>query len=218
MTQGVRRNRDERLERRTQQLMPYEAVAKAIFVRANGLIAYKTVTGTNKRSADEKPGHYHERPAATKEFHLAYVPSKRGPQNGSTQQGQIHALSKRITMSPATLVSANGVAATEMDADQLRKATQQGVGFDGRYYRYRSYHYDKLSDALDYAELESGRLGGQAFDPLSQWLEPYHPTDAERALMEMFGVTFDGKYYAYERYRYDRCIDAINYAKSHILG
>lgn len=110
------------------------------------------------------------------------------------------------------------VAATELNADQRRKVAQFGIGFDGRYYRYRDYRYDRLSDALNYAELESSRPGWQASDGPSQWLQPHHPTEAEQALMAQLAVTFDGKYYLYEGYRYDRCIDAINYAKSKIPG
>lgn len=35
-----------------ENLMPYEAVAKAIFVRANGLPAYYKATGLARRTAD----------------------------------------------------------------------------------------------------------------------------------------------------------------------
>lgn len=110
------------------------------------------------------------------------------------------------------------VAATELSADQRRKVAQFGIGFDGRYYRYKDYRYDRLSDALNYAELESGRPGWQATHGFAQWLEPHQPTAAELALMAPLAVTFDGKYFNYESHRYERCIDAINYAKSKMPG
>jgi hypothetical protein len=37
---------------RTEQLMPYEAVAKTIYVRANGLPAYRRTTGHIRRVSD----------------------------------------------------------------------------------------------------------------------------------------------------------------------
>jgi hypothetical protein len=132
-------------------------------------------------------------------------------------------LAKESTMSPRTPGSTDGkaelvVAATALTADQRRKVAQFGIGFDGRHYQYRDYHYDRLSDALNYAELESGRPGWQAPNELPLWLEPHHPTAAEEAVMTELAVTFDGKYYLYDGYRYDRCIDAINYAKSKTPG
>lgn len=216
MTQDMRGNKDERPELGTQHLTSYQSVAKAIFVRANGLIAYENATGASTRLPDERPVQHHERASATTEFRLAYVPSKRRPRTGSTGLGQVHALSKGDTTPPGTPVSADRAGAMELDAGQRRETVRLGIGFDGRYYRYRSYRYDKLSDAFKYAELESGRPGWRVSDRLSQWLEPQHPTDAEQVLMQKFGVTFDGKFYSYEGYRYERCIDAANYAKSQL--
>lgn len=106
----------------------------------------------------------------------------------------------------------------ELNADQRHKVAQYGIGFDGRYYSYLGYRYDRLSDALNYAALDSSRPCWQCSDEPVQWLEPHHPTDAEQALMATMAVTFDGKYYVYEGYRYDRCLDAISYAKLKKLG
>ena len=38
--------------------------------------------------------------------------------------------------------------------EERRLMTERGVSFDAKYYRYRSYRYDHLADALSYAELE----------------------------------------------------------------
>jgi len=99
-------------------------------------------------------------------------------------------------------------------ADENRSMAQRlGIGFDGRYYRYRDYRYDRLSDALNYARLEQARSGAQPPAAQPQWLEPLRPTEAERQLMGEFGVAFDGRCYVYDGYRYDHCKDAANYAK-----
>ena len=98
-------------------------------------------------------------------------------------------------------------------ADEKRQAAELGVGFDGRYYRYRDYRYDHLADALNYARLERAKLGKVPAGGQPQWLEPVQPTDEERKLMAQYAITFDGRFFVYDGYRYDRCIDAANYAK-----
>lgn len=101
----------------------------------------------------------------------------------------------------------------EPGPDEKRLITEYGIGFDGRYYRYREYRYDHLADAIRYAELERARGGRQPAEDQPQWLEPLKPTEDERVLMEQFAVAFDGKFFLYEGYRYERCTDAINYAR-----
>lgn len=99
-------------------------------------------------------------------------------------------------------------------ADERRQAAELGVGFDGRYYRYRDYRYDHLADALNYARLERARSGGQPVGGQPpEWLEPVQPTDEERQLMAQYAITFDGRFFLYGGYRYDRCSDAANYAR-----
>lgn len=46
-----------------------------------------------------------------------------------------------------------------------------------------------------------------------RWPEPELPTTATQRLMTELGIAFDGRYYRYEEYRYDRFVDAINYAQ-----
>lgn len=101
----------------------------------------------------------------------------------------------------------------EPSPEERRLVTEFGIGFDGRYYRYREYRYDHLSDAISYARQERAKGGKQPVDAQPQWLEPLSPTEDERILMEQFAVAFDGKFFLYDGYRYERCIDAINYAR-----
>ena len=89
-----------------------------------------------------------------------------------------------------------------------------GIGFDGRYYRYREYRYDLCSDAVNYAQLDHSRsMYRTPSSAILPWKTPEEPTDDEKKVMSEFGITYDGKYYRYEGYRYDRFADAINYAK-----
>jgi hypothetical protein len=97
--------------------------------------------------------------------------------------------------------------------EERRELASLGIGFDGRYYRYKEYCYDLCSDAVSYAQLEHSKSLYREKDsspPL--WKKPEGPTDKEQRLMAEFGVTFDGKRYRYETYVYDRLVDAIHYA------
>lgn len=89
-----------------------------------------------------------------------------------------------------------------------------GVGFDGRKYRYKSFSYDKSTDALNYSHLDRVRHGSESESKdLPEWLDAIVPTDAERLQMKRLGITFDGKHYRYQEYSYDRVADALNYAQ-----
>lgn len=97
--------------------------------------------------------------------------------------------------------------------DERREAAPLGIGFDGRYYRYRQYRYDLCSDAVNYARLDSAKPAYRSkISNALPWTALEEPTDMERQKMTELGVTFDGKYYRYESYRYDNLADAIGYA------
>lgn len=92
-------------------------------------------------------------------------------------------------------------------------AAAMGIGFDGRHYRYRSYRYDLCADAVRYAELDQYKPQYQEkIIQAAPWEEAVMPTDDELHVMKARGITFDGKYYRYAGYRYERCADAANYA------
>lgn len=118
------------------------------------------------------------------------------------------------TTTSAALESGSPRESEDLGADEKRRLAESGIGFDGRYYRYREYRYDRLADAVNYAELESRKSGRPPIDgQLPQWLERPKPSAEERLLMEQFDIAFDGRVYLYKAYRYDRCMDAANYAK-----
>jgi len=97
------------------------------------------------------------------------------------------------------------------------ESMKDAIMFDGRYYRYKSYRYDLLSDARNYARLDVTRsetfveVGGVG--DYGKWAAAEKPTAAERQTMADLNITFDGRCYRYEGYRYDRFADAINYAQ-----
>jgi hypothetical protein len=97
---------------------------------------------------------------------------------------------------------------------EQRVPAHDAIVFDGRYYRYKSYRYDLLSDARDYAQLDVTRSESSVVvGDYGNWTEAEQPTEAERQTMADLSISFDGKYYRYEEYRYDQFSAAINYAQ-----
>lgn len=88
-----------------------------------------------------------------------------------------------------------------------------GVGLDGRKYRYKSFSYDNASDTLNHSRPDQNRLDPKciASEPTA-WVDAIEPTAAERRQMATMGITHDGRHYRYMEYRFDRLVDAVNYA------
>jgi len=85
---------------------------------------------------------------------------------------------------------------------------------DGRYYRYNGYRYDRLGDAVAYAELMQSRQSTRV-DP-----DPFTPDDAlpppsasDREVMAAWLISFEAGVYAYREFHYDHLADAVNYAE-----
>jgi len=65
---------------------------------------------------------------------------------------------------------ANSVHPTELERvseEERQRLGGAGVGFDGRKYRYKSFSYDRSSDALNYSRVDRNRLasGRDSKDP-----------------------------------------------------
>ncbi len=95
-------------------------------------------------------------------------------------------------------------------------AMQLGISFNGTQFVYRDFKYDKLTDAVAYAELDRSRTGAHlTASPPEAWLERPVPSASDDQLMKQYGISLDGGRYRYRDYRYDRLGDAMNYARSH---
>ena len=83
------------------------------------------------------------------------------------------------------------------------------IVFDGRDFRYDGYRYDRLSDAVNYAEREPRHAS-----PDEQAVEQIHePTAIEQELMRRHAITFDNGVFRWRGYQYDRLSDALAYSK-----
>lgn len=104
--------------------------------------------------------------------------------------------------------------ATSSTVDAYRdRAMQLGVSFNGAQFTFRDFKYDRLRDAVAYAELDRQR--GEHFPAASApetWLERPLPGVEDLALMQQHRISLEGSRYRYRGYLYDRLADALSYA------
>lgn len=106
-----------------------------------------------------------------------------------------------------------GVPPSTPDGRELQMS-MLGVRFDGRQYRYRSYRYDRLSDALNYARLQPAPApDAQEEEAFSDIPREALPGESQQHLMAQLGITRQDGRYCYREYRYDRWADALAYAQ-----
>lgn len=106
---------------------------------------------------------------------------------------------------------AHGLPVSDSDRNH---AMRLGISFNGKKFAYRDFRYDRLEDAVSYAELDAGREGGQPAVTLANWLDRPIPNVADQAVMKLHGISFEDGRYRYLDYRYDRLADAANFAHS----
>ena len=89
------------------------------------------------------------------------------------------------------------------------------IHYDGRYYRYNGYRYDRLAQAIAYAEHMQSRQSTEVMGA-----HPYtaddcirSPSASDRETMAPLAISFDRGVYAYREFRYDDLADAVNYAR-----
>lgn len=65
--------------------------------------------------------------------------------------------------------------------DERDAAASMGVGFDGRFYRYRTFRHEKCSDAVNFAALDRDKpqYRTKAIDGVP-WEKNVEPTDNEQ--------------------------------------
>jgi hypothetical protein len=84
----------------------------------------------------------------------------------------------------------------------------------GQHYFYDGYRYDRLSDAIAYAQLVRGQTRRRpAPTSLMQFelIEP--PTESDRELMAELSITFENGRFVFQSFQYDRLVDAVSYAR-----
>ncbi|HET8747572.1 MAG TPA: hypothetical protein VFM98_18380 [Ramlibacter sp.] len=100
-------------------------------------------------------------------------------------------------------------------ADDERRMADLGIDRDGLDYVYKAYRYEKLADAIAYAQLVRSRgLEAAEVFPSPRRSKPFVPPSAtDQVLMASLGVRFDGRQFRFGGFRYDRLPDAVNYAR-----
>jgi len=92
-------------------------------------------------------------------------------------------------------------------------AMHLGISFNGTQFIYRDFKYDRLADAIGYAELDVSREGGRlAPSTPAMWLDRLVPDADDLEMMKTHGITFEGRQYRYKDFRYDRLADALGFA------
>ena len=100
-----------------------------------------------------------------------------------------------------------------IDDDRRRLMSAHSIHYDGRRYRYNGYRYDRVADAVAYAELvQSGQPTEAGPDPFTPGEIVPSPSASERETMAALAISFRAGVYAYREFRYDRLADAVSYA------
>jgi hypothetical protein len=102
--------------------------------------------------------------------------------------------------------------------DRRRLMAELDISHVGRSYRFRSYRYDNLDDAVRYARLVKARSSRGLPEDCETFTQAARddeqpPGASDRKTMALLGVSYVAGRYAYESFRYDRLADALAYAR-----
>ena len=118
---------------------------------------------------------------------------------------------ERLHAPAAETTTLPGGRASSASFERERQMVGFSIGYNGLHNGYR---YDRLADAVAYAQLMRSRPtqedAGSRFSSGSA-LAP--PTDTQRSLMDSLAIDFRDGAYRFKGYRYDGLMDAVNYAK-----
>jgi hypothetical protein len=103
----------------------------------------------------------------------------------------------------------------EADAvESGRLMAEFSIAHQGRYYHYDGYRYERLADAVAYAQLVRARQTQQTDQSsLVKFAAAQSPNASDRQLMLELSISFENGTFVFEGYRYERLIDAANYAR-----
>ena len=98
--------------------------------------------------------------------------------------------------------------------ERTRLMAELSIHYDGRHYIFEEYRYDRLSEAVSYARLAQARAP-QVNAPLRSTYGKAieSPGESDKLLMHTLHISFRAGAYEFEGYRYDRLVDAVNYAR-----
>jgi hypothetical protein len=100
---------------------------------------------------------------------------------------------------------------TELD-DCARLMSALGIHYDGRRYLYKTYRYDRLADAIAYAQLTGHRDKDQDIPAVVQRAAFAGPSPEDQLVMTDLHISFEAGVYRFDGFQYDRLADAVNYA------
>lgn len=90
---------------------------------------------------------------------------------------------------------------------------KHAISYDGKRYLLGPYRYDRLADAVNYAQLMAAK--GVAMPAVGNTM-PFVTaalTQSDRDVMLTLGITLENGVYRLSDYRYDRLADAVHYAR-----
>jgi hypothetical protein len=97
-------------------------------------------------------------------------------------------------------------------ADECQLMAELSIIRDGRRYLYDGYCYDRLSDAVAYAQLVRGHARPPGPASPAQFAVVDSPTALDRQLMMELSISLENGRFVFEGFRYDRLSDAVSYA------
>ena len=116
---------------------------------------------------------------------------------------------------PATLLDPTGDQILDVGSpavDDTSLMAKFSIRSRGRHYHYRGYRYERLADAVAYARIVHSMpaqdvISSGGVDTV-EW-----PDAADEELMAALSISFENGVYRFGGFRYDRLLDATNYAE-----
>lgn len=99
--------------------------------------------------------------------------------------------------------------------DELRLMAELAIIHGGRHYFYDGYSYERLADAIAYAQLVRGQAHRHGPSSPIQFEAVGPLTASDRQLMLELSISFENGRFVFERFHYDRLADAASYARDH---
>jgi hypothetical protein len=115
------------------------------------------------------------------------------------------------------IVARNNETAQDRDAaevERLRLMSEFSIVHGGRHYYFDDYRYERLADAVAYAQVLQSRASPRS-DTCSRarFDDVESPDAADRQLMTTLDISFENGMYQFEGFRYEHLADAAGYAR-----